>query len=89
MAESRTSAVWEGDLTCGAGTVAVASGAFPEQPVTWKARTERPDSKTSPEELIAAAHAAWYAMASSHALAEAGHPPERLAVNAATRSAWL
>ena len=83
MAESRASAVWEGDLTGGAGTVAVASGAFPEQPVTWKARTERPDARTSPEELIAAAHAACYAMAFSHALAEAGHPPERLAVDAA------
>ena len=83
MAESRASAVWEGDLMDGAGTVAVASGAFPEQPVTWKARTERPDPKTSPEELIAAAHAACYAMAFSHALAQAGHAPERLAVDAA------
>ncbi len=82
MAESRASAEWEGDLMGGAGTVAVASGAFPDQPVTWKARTERPDSKTSPEELIAAAHAACYAMAFSHALAEAGHAPERVAVDA-------
>jgi osmotically inducible protein OsmC len=83
VAESRASAVWEGDLMGGAGTVVVASGAFPEQPVTWKARTERPDPKTSPEELIAAAHAACYAMAFSHALAQAGHTPERLAVDAA------
>jgi len=83
MAESRASALWQGDLMSGDGTVSVASGAFPEQAVTWAARTNRPDPKTSPEELIAAAHAACYAMAFSHALAEAGHAPERLAVDAA------
>jgi osmotically inducible protein OsmC len=82
MAESRASAVWEGDLMGGNGAVSVASGAFPEQAVTWKARTERPDPKTSPEELIAAAHAACYAMAFSHTLAEAGSPAERVSVNA-------
>ncbi|HYX85475.1 MAG TPA: OsmC family peroxiredoxin [Gaiellales bacterium] len=82
MAVSRASAVWEGDLTGGSGRVAVASGAFPEQAVTWAARTERPDPKTSPEELIAAAHAACYAMAFSHALAEAGHTPEQVSVEA-------
>jgi osmotically inducible protein OsmC len=82
MAESRASAVWAGDLTGGDGMVSVASGAFPEQAVTWKARTERPDSKTSPEELIAAAHAACYSMAFSHALSQAGHTPERVAVEA-------
>jgi lipoyl-dependent peroxiredoxin len=82
MAESRAHAVWEGDLVGGSGTVSVASGAFPEQAVTWAARTNRPDSKTSPEELIAAAHAACYAMALSHTLAEAGHAPQRLAVDA-------
>jgi osmotically inducible protein OsmC len=58
MADSRASAVWHGDLVSGDGTVTVDSGAFPTQAVTWKARTERPDPKTSPEELIAAAHAA-------------------------------
>jgi lipoyl-dependent peroxiredoxin len=82
MAESRASAVWEGDLAGGSGRVSVASGAFPEQAVTWAARTNRPDPKTSPEELIAAAHAACYAMAFSHTLATAGHAPERLAVDA-------
>jgi osmotically inducible protein OsmC len=85
MAESRASAVWEGDLLSGSGKVSVASGAFPEQAVTWAARTNRPDPKTSPEELIAAAHAACYAMAFSHALAEAGHVPERLSVDASCR----
>ncbi|HEX3331160.1 MAG TPA: OsmC family peroxiredoxin [Gaiellales bacterium] len=83
MAESRASALWQGDLGSGSGKVSVASGAFPEQAVTWKARTERPDPKTSPEELIAAAHAACYAMAFSHTLAEAGHAPEQVAVDAA------
>jgi osmotically inducible protein OsmC len=82
MADSRASAVWHGDLLSGEGTVTVDSGAFPAQPVTWKARTERPDSKTSPEELIAAAHAACYAMAFSHTLAEAGHTATELRVSA-------
>jgi osmotically inducible protein OsmC len=82
MAESRASAVWAGDLVGGGGSVSVASGAFPEQAVTWAARTVRPDPKTSPEELIAAAHAACYAMAFSNTLATAGHAPERLAVDA-------
>ena len=82
MADSRASAAWDGDLLHGSGTVKVASGAFPEQPVTWAARTNRPYPKTSPEELIAAAHAACYAMAFSHTLAEAGHAPEHLDVDA-------
>ena len=85
MAESRASARWQGDLGSGSGKVSVASGAFPEQAVTWAARTNRPDPKTSPEELIAAAHAACYAMAFSHTLAEAGHAPEQVSVDAACR----
>jgi lipoyl-dependent peroxiredoxin len=85
MAESRATAVWEGDLASGSGRVAPASGAFPEQPVTWAARTERPDGTTSPEELIAAAHAACYAMALSNTLAGAGSPPDRLEVTASCR----
>ena len=82
MADSRASAVWHGDLMSGEGTVSVASGAFPTQAVTWKARTERPDPKTSPEELIAAAHSACYAMALSHTLAGAGHTATELSVDA-------
>jgi osmotically inducible protein OsmC len=82
MADSRAHAVWEGDLEGGSGSVSVASGAFPEQAVTWAARTNRPDPKTSPEELIAAAHAACYAMALSNTLAGAGRTPERLTVDA-------
>src|ERR1700760_3506750 len=82
MADSRASAVWDGDLFSGAGTVSVDSGAFPTLPVTWKARTERPDTKTSPEELIAAAHSACFAMALSNTLAGAAHPAPELQVNA-------
>ena len=82
MAESRAHAEWEGDLATGQGQVTPASGAFDALPVTWAARTVRPDPKTSPEELIAAAHAACYAMAFSHTLATAGNPPTRLAVDA-------
>jgi len=84
LAERRAEAVWEGNLTKGSGRVKPASsGAFPEVPVTWASRVERPDGKTSPEELIAMAHASCYAMAFSHTLAEAGSPPERVHVTAA------
>jgi len=62
--------------------VSVGSGALGALPVTWASRTERSDGKTSPEELMAAAHAACYAMAFSHTLAQAGTPAERLAVSA-------
>jgi len=82
MAESRASAVWEGNLVEGHGRVSAASGVFTDLDLTWAARTNRPDPKTSPEELIAAAHAACYAMAFSHTLAEAGHAPERVSVTA-------
>lgn len=82
MADSQAHAVWVGDLVGGNGSVSVASGAFPEQAVTWAARTNRPDPKTSPEELIAAAHAACYVMALSNTLATAGHVAERLSVDA-------
>jgi len=75
---SRADAAWEGDLTSGRGRVKVASGTFGEFPVTWSTRTERDHGGTSPEELIAAAHAACYSMAFSNGLAKAGHHPERL-----------
>jgi len=82
MAERRAECVWEGDLVHGSGCVSVDSGAFSEFPVTWASRTERSNGKTSPEELIAAAHASCFSMALSGALAEAGTPPERLKVHA-------
>jgi osmotically inducible protein OsmC len=75
--------VWEGNLTKGAGTiVSNTSGALPQLPVSWASRSEEPNGKTSPEELIAAAHAACYAMALSNGLAEAGHTAERLETSA-------
>jgi lipoyl-dependent peroxiredoxin len=84
MATERTAeAVWEGSLMEGSGTITkTGSGALPELPVTWASRAESPEGRTSPEELIAAAHAACFAMALSHALAEAGNPPERLDTSA-------
>jgi osmotically inducible protein OsmC len=76
-------ATWEGDLLTGRGVVsAVSSGAFRDVPVSWAARTESPDGRTSPEELIAAAHAACFEMALSGALTRGGTPPEHLAVSA-------
>jgi peroxiredoxin, OsmC subfamily len=79
----RAEATWSGALTTGTGAVsAVSSGAFSELPVTWAARTEQSDGKTSPEELVAAAHASCFAMALSGALRRAGTPPERLEVSA-------
>ena len=80
----RAEATWEGDLVSGKGTVsAVSSGSFHDLPVSWGARTESPEGKTSPEELMAAAHASCFEMALSGALARGGTPPEHLAVTAA------
>jgi osmotically inducible protein OsmC len=81
-AERRAEVVWEGDLPQGNGRFTVGSGALGEQPVTWTSRTERSGGKTSPEELIAAAHGSCFAMALSGALAEGGTPPERLEITA-------
>jgi osmotically inducible protein OsmC len=61
---------------------AVSSGVFSDLPVSWAARTESSDGKTSPEELVAAAHAACFSMALSAGLGRAGTPPERLDVSA-------
>jgi osmotically inducible protein OsmC len=82
MAERTANCAWDGDLPHGSGNVTGASGALGELPVTWASRTERSDGKTSPEELIAAAHASCYSMALSHGLGEAGTPPEHLDVSA-------
>ena len=79
----RAEATWSGALTNGSGMVsAMSSGVFAELPVSWAARTESSDGKTSPEELLAAAHAACFSMALSGALGRAGTPPERLDVSA-------
>ncbi|HEV8153186.1 MAG TPA: OsmC family peroxiredoxin [Solirubrobacteraceae bacterium] len=79
-AERTASTTWEGDLPNGQGTVSVSSGAIGDFPVTWASRTERSDGKTSPEELIAAAHSSCFSMALSNVLAQGGNPPERLNV---------
>ena len=81
-AQSSATTVWEGDLAHGAGTTTPSSGAFPAVEVSWASRTTRAAGKTSPEELLAAAHASCYCMALSHELAEAGAPPERLEATA-------
>lgn len=82
-AERQAEVVWEGSLIQGKGTIVrVGSGAIGQLPITWASRTERSDGKTSPEELIAAAHAACYAMALSHTLAQAGTPAQQLDVTA-------
>ena len=79
----RADATWEGDLLSGSGVVsASSSGAFSSLPVSWASRTEAADGKTSPEELVAAAHAACFSMAFSSNLAKAGHRAERLDVSA-------
>jgi osmotically inducible protein OsmC len=84
MATERTANVtWSGSLTEGRGTIEnVGSGAFGPLDITWASRAEQPDENTSPEELIAAAHAACFSMALSGGLARAGSPPERLEVSA-------
>lgn len=80
MATDRNAKVtWTGSLMEGSGRIeGVGSGAFGPLDVTWASRAEEPDGRTSPEELIAAAWAACFSMALSHALAGAGTPPEWL-----------
>jgi osmotically inducible protein OsmC len=78
-APRRADAVWTGSLAQGSGEVSLRSSeAAGPLPVTWASRTARSEGKTSPEELVAAAHAACYSMALSHVLGEAGTPPEKL-----------
>ena len=82
MAERTATTTWEGDLPKGQGTVSVSSGAIGDFPVTWASRSEkRSEGKTSPEELIAAAHSSCFSMALSNVLAQGGHPPDSLEVS--------
>jgi osmotically inducible protein OsmC len=82
-ATRRAEVTWSGPLATGSGTVsAVTSGSFSDLPVSWPARTEESGGKTSPEELLASAHAACFAMALSGALGRAGGTVERLDVAA-------
>jgi osmotically inducible protein OsmC len=82
VAEHRAVVVWEGGLTDGSGNVELATRVTGALPVTWSARTGVIERMTSPEELIAGAHAACFSMSLSGALARAGHPPRRLEVSA-------
>ena len=84
MAAVRTAQVtWTGNLVQGNGTInEVTSAAVNGLPVTWASRTEGPEGRTSPEELVAAAHASCYAMAFSHMLNLGGTPPTKLEVSA-------
>jgi osmotically inducible protein OsmC len=74
----RASAHWEGSLIEGAGRVSLDSSGLGTYDVTWASRAEDPNGRTSPEELIAAAHSACYSMALSNGLAKAGNPPQAL-----------
>jgi osmotically inducible protein OsmC len=77
-AESRADCVWNGDLVHGNGTVSVASNAYGPLPVTWAGRTQRMPGATSPEEMIAAALASCWCMATAHGLTQRGTPPTQL-----------
>jgi osmotically inducible protein OsmC len=76
--QSRATAEWTGDLMSGSGKTSAASGAFGGAALSWKARTEGEARRTTPEELLAAAHASCFSMALSHGLAQGGHPPTRV-----------
>ena len=81
--DRRAEATWEGSLLEGSGTIeSVGSGTFGPLDVSWQARTEDQRSETSPEELLAAAHAACFSMALAHSLAQDGHTAEHLSVSA-------
>ncbi|MGZ4619850.1 MAG: OsmC family protein [Frankiaceae bacterium] len=94
MATRTANAHWEGPLMGGKGTVSLDSSNSGSFDVSWPARTESPQGLTSPEELIAAAHASCYSMALSNELAKAGHPPQALdtradvSINPAQGGGW-
>ena len=81
-AERTARVAWKGDLASGNGRVTVGSGSLPEFPVSWPSRVEDPGGQTSPEELIASAHASCFAMAMSAELQKAGFTPDRLDIEA-------
>lgn len=84
MAATRTATVtWNGTLAEGSGTVSSGStDLFTDLPVSWASRTEAPEGRTSPEELLAAAHAACFSMALAGALTRGGTPPDHVHVSA-------
>jgi lipoyl-dependent peroxiredoxin len=69
---------WHGSLIEGGGRVTLESSGLGTFDVTWASRAEQPEGRTSPEELIAAAHAACFSMSLSSGLSKAGHPPTTL-----------
>lgn len=82
-ATRRADVTWEGDLLHGNGVASAGtSRSFHALPVSWASRTESAQGRTSPEELLAAAHASCFAMALSFGLANAGNPPKKLEVSA-------
>lgn len=84
MATTRTATTqWRGSLMEGAGQVTLESSGLGTYDVTWPSRAEDPAGRTSPEELIAAAHSSCFSMALSNGLAKAGNPPESLETTAA------
>jgi osmotically inducible protein OsmC len=85
MATTRNAdATWSGDLLSGRGTVtASTTRVFADLPTTWASRTTEPEGMTSPEELLAAAHASCFSMACSNELAKAGTPPSSVSVRVA------
>jgi osmotically inducible protein OsmC len=82
IAERTAQVIWDGSLAGGRGTVESGSGALSGLPVTWAARTETPEGETSPEELVAAAHATCFTMALALVLSEANTPPGHIATSA-------
>ena len=83
IAERTAEVIWNGSLAHGSGVLGSGSQAFEGLPVTWAARTVAPEGKTSPEELLAAAHATCFTMAFALVLGEAGTPPEHITTTAA------
>jgi lipoyl-dependent peroxiredoxin len=83
VATTRTAhTVWEGNLLEGTGKVALDSSGIGQYPVSWPSRAEEANGKTSPEELIAAAHSSCFSMALSNGLSQAGNPPAKLVTQA-------
>lgn len=80
QAIQHASARWDGTLGAGSGKLTLGDGATSTLPVSWASRTGHTSGKTSPEELLAAAHASCYAMAFAHILEERGTPPRHLSV---------
>lgn len=82
MTDRNATTQWAGDLKSGSGSVTLDSSGAGEFPVTWASRAENPDGRTSPEELIGAAHSACYSMQLSGLLTAAGTPPESIETEA-------